>query len=205
MGQIRYGTVCEKDPAKGMLRVDFEEDDIPSYWMPMVTIAVVKNSFFSLPDVGEQVVCLVDSHCETGVVIGAIYSDTATPKLASDNISSAVFSDGTKISYDRESHVLEVDTVGEITIKTSTDVKIECNNATVKAAIQTTIDTPTAEFTGSLTVKGNFRVNGQSTFIGAVGVQNTLRATGNVFAFNLIGLGTHKHLLGSTPTSTPIP
>ena len=203
--QLRYGTVCEKDPAKGMLRVDFEEDDIPSYWMPMLTAAVAQNSFFSLPDIGEQVACLVDAHCETGVVLGAIPSDNVKPKLASADISSAVFSDGTKVSYDRESHVLAIETVGDIKIKTTGNVQVECTNATVKAAVKTTIDTPTAEFTGALTVNGNFTAKAQSLFVGAVNAQSTIRATGNIFALTVIGLGTHKHTVGTTPTSPPIP
>jgi len=202
---IKYGTVCEKDPAKGLLRVDFEEDQIASYWYPMVVTSVAENSFFGLPDIGEQVVCMVDENCETGVVLGAIPSDSVLPKLASKDINSVVFSDGTKVSYDRASHVLQIDTVGDITIKTTANVQIECVNATVKATVKATIDAPTAEFTGSLEVKGNFSTLGTSRFTGAVTALNTIRASGNVFAFTAIGLGTHKHKVGSVISLPPIP
>ena len=130
---LRYGTVSEKDSGGGKLRVEFGEDGIVSDWLPMVVPAGAKNSFFALPDVGEQVACIMDAHAENGVVLGAIYSAEVQPKQAGDDITSVQFDDGTKVVYDRAAHTLLVDTVGDITIKTTKDVVVECTKATINA------------------------------------------------------------------------
>jgi len=43
-----------------------------------------------MPDVGEQVACMMDEHCENGVCLGAIYSNDVKPKQSGDDISSVL-------------------------------------------------------------------------------------------------------------------
>lgn len=177
---LRYGTISEKDSAGGLLRVEFAEDGIVSDWLPMVVAAGAKNSFFALPDVGEQVACMMDTTAENGVVLGAIYSADTKPKQASDDISSVVFDDGTKVVYDRAAHTLLVDTKGDITIKTTANVLVECVNATVKASTKTLLDTPNAQFTGNVQIDGGLGVNGSGTIQGNITGRANVSVTGNV-------------------------
>jgi phage baseplate assembly protein V len=188
---FKNGTITERNPATGMVRVSFLEDEnIVSDWISIVVPFASKNSLFAMPDVGEQVACMMDEHCENGVCLGAIYSNDVKPKQSGDDISSVEFSDGTKVIYDRGAHTLNIDTKGDITIKTTKNVKIECLNATVKASATTKIDSPNTQITGILTVDGNI--------IGKAAIQ----AVGDIRAGNgVTGLLTHTHSNAAGPTT----
>ncbi len=214
---LRFGTVSEKDSARGLLRVEFAEDEIVSDWLPLVVSAGAKNSFFALPDVGEQVACMMDANAENGVVLGAIYSEETQPKQASDDISSVEFSDGTKIIYDRAASTLLIDTVGKITIKTTADVAVECVNATVKASTKTTVDSPNSQFTGNVKIDGGLDVSGTGKVSGNLTAQSSLNVSVDVNVQGQIGAGgdiragggavgllTHTHPTPSGPSGSGV-
>jgi len=104
---LRLGIVQAQDPTLGRLRVTFDEfDQMLSYWLPVVVPKTQNDKAYWLPDIGEQVVCLMDGHDESGVVIGAIYSQAdVTPVQSADKFHLG-FKDGTTIEYDRAAHVL---------------------------------------------------------------------------------------------------
>src|SRR5208283_4568902 len=104
---LRLGIVQDQDLSLCRLRVTFNEfDQMLSYWLPVVVPKTQNDKAYWLPDIGEQVVCLMDSRDEAGVVLGAIYSQAdATPVQSGDKFHLG-FKDGTSIEYDRQSHVL---------------------------------------------------------------------------------------------------
>ncbi len=106
---LRLGIVTDQDLALARLRVRFNElDQMLSYWLPVVVPKTQNDKAYWLPDIGEQVVCLMDTRDEAGVVLGAIYSQAdSTPVQSSDKFHLG-FKDGTAIEYDREAHVLAV-------------------------------------------------------------------------------------------------
>jgi phage baseplate assembly protein V len=105
----RLGIVKEQDLSLGRVRVTFTEfDQMLSYWLPLVVPKTQNDKAYWMPDVGEQVVCLMDGHDEDGVVLGAIYSQPdSTPVQSADKFHLG-FKDGTIVEYDRAAHVLEV-------------------------------------------------------------------------------------------------
>ncbi len=104
---VRLGIVKEQDLSLARLRVIFNEfDQLLSYWLPVVVPKTQNDKAYWLPDIGEQVVCLMDARDEAGVVLGAIYSQVdATPVRSGDKFHLG-FKDGTAIEYDRAAHVL---------------------------------------------------------------------------------------------------
>ncbi len=52
-----------------------------------------------------------------GVVLPAIYQEKYPPPESKKEVSSVVFKDGTKLSYDKENHHLEIEVVDKITLK----------------------------------------------------------------------------------------
>jgi len=90
------------------VRVTFpDRDNVESYWLPISLPKVQADKFFWMPDIGEQVLVLMDEHDENGAVVGSLGStvDTA-PSWATANTFGVQFSDGTLLRYDRSAHVL---------------------------------------------------------------------------------------------------
>src|SRR5437773_11971171 len=72
---FRVGIVREQDAALAKVRVVFPDyDQVVSWWLPVVFAKTRDDKSYWLPDIGEQVVCLMDVRDEDGAVLGAIYS-----------------------------------------------------------------------------------------------------------------------------------
>ncbi|WP_118813959.1 phage baseplate assembly protein V [Neisseria lactamica] len=137
---MQFGTVSAVNAAAHSLRVKIPVlDDMETDWLPMATPAAGGNRFYSLPDVGELVVCLLDARGENGCVIGAIYNAADKPPVSDQNKWVKRFANGTVISHDRGS--------GEVVVETPGKVKI-------KAAQKVDIQSPETEITGNATVNG---------------------------------------------------
>ncbi len=108
MPAFRVGIVQEQDVARAKVRVVFPDyDQVVSWWLSVVFAKTQNDKFYWMPDVGEQVVCLMDVRDEAGAVLGAIYSSADTPPVSNANIMHLGFQDGTTVEYDRGEHVLE--------------------------------------------------------------------------------------------------
>ncbi|MBR4904142.1 MAG: phage baseplate assembly protein V [Selenomonadaceae bacterium] len=116
---IRAGVVSTVYPERCSCRVVFlDRDNLVSADLPILQSAGAKNKFYSLPDVGDNVLCLMipNDDAGSGFVIGSFYSDKKNPPAQNQEVSMIKFEDGTSISYDREKHELKIDCVGNIKI-----------------------------------------------------------------------------------------
>lgn len=105
----RRGLVLEQDVPNVKVRVRFtDRDQMQSFWLAVGQRGTQDDKDFWMPDVGEQVACLMDDHDEDGVVMYAIYSKVDTPPtgMTADK-RHITFKDGTQLEYDRSSHVLD--------------------------------------------------------------------------------------------------
>lgn len=106
---FRVGLVKEQDLQGARVRVVFpDRDQILSYWLPIVVFKTQDDKAYWLPDLGEQVVCLMDEHDEAGAVLGAIYSAADVPPVQSADKCHFSFKDGASFEYDRSAHTLAV-------------------------------------------------------------------------------------------------
>ena len=104
---FRLGIVKEQDLSLGRLRVVFAEfDQMVSYWLPVVMPKTQNDKVYWVPDIGEQVVCLMDARDEAGVVLGAIYSQPDNSPVQSADKFHVSFKDGTTMEYDRAAHIM---------------------------------------------------------------------------------------------------
>jgi phage baseplate assembly protein V len=182
---IRYGNISEVDAAKGRARVHFVEDDIVSDWLPVSVPTSLGNQYEFWPEVNMFVWCAMDENSESGVVGGALYDDGNTPPVGDPDKTVVTFKDGTTVTYDRSANELVIDCVGDVTIK--------CVNATVEASTKVTIDSPSCEFTGNVSVSGNVDANGD------------VKAAASSVPISLL---THKHsgvVPGGGISGTPVP
>ena len=150
---FQQGIVSAVDPAKHRLRVKFPAmENFESDWLPMLTLAAGGNQFYSLPDEGELVSCLLDAHGETGIVLGAIYNEQDTTPASSREIWMKKFSNGTVIQHDRTTGDVSVITTGKVTV-----------------------DAPDAIFTGNVTVEKQLTYLGGMAGSGGSGAAATIR------------------------------
>lgn len=180
---MQFGIVSAIDAAAHSLRVKIPVlDDMVTDWLPMATPAAGGNRFYSLPDVGELVVCLLDVRGETGCVIGAIYNASDKPPVSDQNKWVKRFTNGTVISHDRSS--------GEVVVETPGKVRI-------KAAKKVDVQSPETEITGNATVKGLLTYTAGLTASNAGGgdaanINGTVNITGELIV-NGINIGKHIH------------
>ncbi len=110
---IRIGLVKEVDYKKARARVKVGE--FITDWLPWITTRAGEDRSWFSPDIDEQVMVLSPfGELSLGVVLPAIYQ---APPESKKEVSSVVFKDGTKYTYDKGNHHLEIDVVGKITLK----------------------------------------------------------------------------------------
>ena len=106
---FRIGIVQAQDPAHAKVRVVFPDyDAMISWWLPVVFAKTQDDKVYWIPDIGEQVVCLMDLRDEAGAVLGAIYSSADAPPVNSADKFHLAFKDGASFDYDRVAHLLDL-------------------------------------------------------------------------------------------------
>lgn len=115
------------------VRVQFpDREGVISWWLAVERRKTQNDKEFWQPDLGEQVICLMDEHDENGAVLGsqASLADTLPSGLTPD-IYFYEFSDGTTIQYNRVTHKMQITlgTGGEILITQPAGGQIELDSA----------------------------------------------------------------------------
>lgn len=105
---VRVGTVVSTDPAAGTVRVQLgDADNLVSYDLPVMQRQTLKNKDYSMPDVGEHVVCaFLPFGVEQGFLLGSIFSRADATPVADQDKRHVEFEDGTWLQYDRKAHCL---------------------------------------------------------------------------------------------------
>ncbi|WP_349967036.1 phage baseplate assembly protein V [Wolbachia endosymbiont of Armadillidium arcangelii] len=113
---VRIGVVKEVDYEKAKVRVKIGE--LLTDWLPWITSKAGKDRNWSPPDIDEQVVILSPlGELSLGVVLPGIYQQKYAALENKKEINSVKFQDGTKFTYDKEKHHLEIEVVDKITLK----------------------------------------------------------------------------------------
>ena len=106
---FRVGIVQAQDTAHAKVRVVFPDyDEMISWWLPVVYFKTQNDQAYWIPDIGEQVVCLMDLRDEAGAVLGAIYSSADVPPVNSADKFYLGFKDGARFEYDRVAHLFDL-------------------------------------------------------------------------------------------------
>lgn len=121
---VRIGYVSSVNTQNGSIRATFpDKNNTVSDELPVLTRGSAKNKDYWLPDINEQVVCLLLPNGENsgaGFCLGTYFSDTALPVVSNSNKRRLDFLDGTYIEYDRSTHELNINCVGDIKINGKT-------------------------------------------------------------------------------------
>jgi phage baseplate assembly protein gpV len=146
---LKFGIISDVDPPKGLVRVNFDDDEIVSNWIP-VSFPKAADDEFAFPyDKNNHVWCIMDDHCENGVVGGAIYDAKKKPSLGAPDLFYIKFKDGTVIKYDRGTHVLNVKVNNASYELTTSGHSIKNGSETLKKIISDLIDAITQMTNGT--------------------------------------------------------
>lgn len=119
---IRVGRVSVVVPERMAVKVVFEDkDSLVSDELPVLTMGSSKNKMYWLPDVGEQVCCIMlpNGH-NAGFCLGSYYSDADPPNVSSQDIRRVDFGDGSYVQFDRATGNLDINCTGNVTINGKT-------------------------------------------------------------------------------------
>lgn len=103
---LKFGIVTNINPALAQARVQFADDDVLSFWLPILQQKTQKDKFYAIPDIGEHVACIMDENSEEGVILGAIYSALDDTPASSKNQLMIKFEDESFIKFDKETGIL---------------------------------------------------------------------------------------------------
>ena len=215
---FKVGTVSSVNAAEGTARVYFPDDDgLVSYDLQVGHTFAHQNKDYAMPDVGEDVVCgFLSTGSEEGFILCSVYTKGNPPPESSVDVWARHFADGSKIRYDRSSHVLSVTIDGtkitanrenitveapkKITVKGGQQVDVEGGQVVnVNAGANIALAAPTI----SLTMGGTkMTLNGSSATIKAqkLVVEGNIECTGDVTAGG-ISLRNHTHTCPDGTTS----
>lgn len=109
---LKFGIVTNINPTLVQARVQFADDDVLSYWLPILQQKTQKDKFYAIPDIGEHVACLMDENSEEGVILGAIYSALDDTPVSSKTQLMIKFEDESYINFNKETGILTLKFTG---------------------------------------------------------------------------------------------
>jgi phage baseplate assembly protein gpV len=169
---FRVGIVQAQDTVRAKVRVVFPDyDEMISWWLPIVFFKTQNDKAYWIPDIGEQVVCLMDLRDEAGAVLGAIYSSADVPPVNSADKFHLAFKDGARFDYDRVAHVLD------LFFQDSTEIKYDARAHLLDLRFQ---DQAELSYDGSQHALTMNLPNGAVFNLTANGAQIQIDSSGNV-------------------------
>lgn len=175
---LRFGFVTALDESGCRVRVQFPDlDGLESYWLPVLRPKTHRDKYYCLPDVGEQVACLLDGAGEEGVVLGAVFGERDPSQGGGPEVLSIVFGNGDVLRHDRADGSWFMQCAGPVTV--------EAGGPVVVKAPSVTLDTPQTTCTGNLTVQKALTIQGggggtSTTITGNVSVNGSINASGSI-------------------------
>ena len=102
--KLRWGVISKFDAEKYLAKVNFEEDNLVSGWLQVLTPSTQDTKIESPVEVGSMVCCLTDEYMERGVILGSAYNETDTADAKNKDKYQVKYSDGSIEQYDQSAH-----------------------------------------------------------------------------------------------------
>ncbi|MCX7206548.1 MAG: phage baseplate assembly protein V [Proteobacteria bacterium] len=193
---LKFGIVITSKP--GFARISLPDtDNMQTMWLPIAYPKTQDDQCYWTYDEGEHVALLLDAQGEDGVILGAIFSDLDTPPITDPNKFGIKFKDGAMLEYDRATHTLSITGVSKVIVEASTTIVL-------KATSKVTIDSPEAECTGNLLVKGLLTYQGGMAGSGGTGatLAGDVRVTGGDVDVDGVKVKGHHHTEHDGPSTS---
>lgn len=124
---VCFGTISQTKSADGKALARVKVMDRETDFLPVVSFSNSFKKHFIPVRVGEQVVMFSPfGEASGGFVIRSIFNKSAKePTAANEHTEVVEYEDGTVITYDTSSKKLDLNCVGDITVKAGGNIKIE--------------------------------------------------------------------------------
>lgn len=106
--QLLFGHICEVDSSSGLARVQFDEDNLASPLLSYAQAFTKDAKIYAPPTIGEQVAVLMDASGTSGVILGALYSETDT--AGADDDTFKIELPGMSVVYNSGTSMFEIST-----------------------------------------------------------------------------------------------
>lgn len=114
---VRIGRIASIYPNRHTARVEFDDTGQNSAEISVVVPSVSNVQFYCLPQVGEQVECVMrDNGQEVGYINGSFYSDECLPPFNDINII-GFKCDEDEVVYNKKTRQINIKASGNITIQ----------------------------------------------------------------------------------------
>lgn len=115
---VKVGTIVTTYASKLTARVEYADlNNKVSAELPIIVSSSANAKFYSMPRVGDQVLCLFVSKSQ-GFILGSFYDEQNPPPERDDKIQCVQFDDGSLIKYDHTNKKLTLNMAGDIEITT---------------------------------------------------------------------------------------
>lgn len=151
-----FGIVTAVDAGRGWARVSLPEyDNLETAFLPVLQRRTHRDKALDLPDVGEQVVVLLDLRGEDGAILGAVWSDAdPVPQPEGPDVDVRRYADGTVLRYDRAAHKLTAEVRGEISVTCTGKADVTADGpARVESKAGLTLAAPVITLKGTLAMQ----------------------------------------------------
>ncbi|MGK2740539.1 phage baseplate assembly protein V [Tepidicaulis sp. LMO-SS28] len=186
----QLGTISAADYGKARVRVNIGERQ--SGWLPWTAARAGEDRTWWAPEIGEQVLVISPSgNPAQGVVMPAIYSQTAPAPGASADVAGIKFADGTVIEYSRGAGRLFADVKGDVEIVAEGGVTVEAEGdvtvtsaaaIAVEASASVSITAPVVSIQSTSGSAAQAALTGNFTLEGNLDVTGNINATGSILA-----------------------
>lgn len=122
---IKFGIISELFANEGLARVEFQDDNIVSHKLQIVSNLVGENRVLLLPEIGEFVACLMDSNLENGVILGGLYTEGNPPEFGTKR----GFKFGaSEIVWDSANNEISIKSTSKVILQAGTKIEIANNS-----------------------------------------------------------------------------
>lgn len=120
---FKVGKVTAIDEKKCKVRVIFQENDLISAWLPIVSRGSYKTKDYWIPDIDEQVLVGYTEEKE-GFILGAFFSDEDEPPIEDKDRRHIALEGGTTIDYNKKNGEITINCAGAVNITAAGNVNV---------------------------------------------------------------------------------
>jgi len=178
---VMIGTVIDVDSLSGRARVQI--GDLQTAKLPWLSPRMGNRRDWNPPKGGEQVLVLChNGDPAQGFIVASLGSAANPNPSANPRIFKTVYSDGTFVQVDLDTHEMSIGCAGAVTVAAAGDVTVtSAGNIKATAAAKAEVTAPVITMAGAVTINGALTVTGPTALQQTTVEGTVLHSPNNLF------------------------